>query len=227
MNLKLLASLFIILMITSLLMFSPKGREFREKSIKNIGSFLKTISGRISSSKTTPSPRLDVMITKISPVYIQEQTFTIKDSGFKGELWYDSIALSGGDISFPTNKIVVNVNSMTGVVSFEGNRLKVSGSTNRIELNEMTYNMTDIRFSIIGTPVSYTLKDVKKDRIVFQKISGSLSWSGLKGVPPLLRDDRLELIEFDGIIIQENDYVSITGKVGKIRLNGVDIGLSS
>jgi len=38
-----------------------------------------------------------------------------------------------------------------------------------------------------------------------------------------MRNDQLELLNFDGNIKQENYSITITGQVDKMRLNGVDI----
>lgn len=227
MNLRAIVSLFIIFSILALLIFSPRARDFRVKLTKPIGSFLKAITGRSLTRTTSLIPKkLDVKITNMDPVSMNGQHFSIKGTGLNTELVYDLVSVMNGNILFQTKTVKVRVKSMVGSVSFYKNgKMKIIGHTNLIELNGMKFNRTGMEFLIVGTPVSYTLNNIRENKISFSKASGSLSWSGLKGVPPLLKNDELELVGFEGVIEQKEGPVTIHGKVDRIRLNGVDIRL--
>ena len=102
-------------------------------------------------------------------------------------------------------------------------RSSTQGSTDNIVLSGLTFNKPNTAFSILGVPTSYVVEI--EGNMAFPKISGHLSWGGLKGIPLLLENDKLELIGFEGTLNQVEGYTSMIGKADKIKLNGVDIGL--
>lgn len=222
-NPRILATVFVIVLMIGLLAFSPKGKEFREK---HINPFFRSISGRFTNIRIEPSQekKLDVMVTDILPSQMSGKSFDVKEKDFTGKLSYDSVSVSGLSISLPTNTVEVKT-TMTGKISFEGNKIKISGTTDNIVLSGSNYKEPNTEFSISGTPISYVV-EVEDDRMAFPGISGHLSWSGLKKeVPLLLENDKLELIGFEGTVNQVEGYASVTGKAEKIKLNGVDITL--
>ena len=224
MNWKPLLSLLIIFTIVGLLMFSPKAKNFKDKLSVPLGSFLKGITGKVTK-RPVVSKKLDVVI-EADPDCMRGQEFSIKGSRVEAELTYDLVSLMDGSMSFQENTVEVKLESMLGSVDvYKNGKMKITGKTDVIELNKMKFDKTDSQFLIVGTPVSYLLEDVQKDKIVFPVITGSLRWSGLKGVSPSLDNDNLELIGFKGMIGLEGESVTISGSVDKIRLNGVDIVL--
>jgi len=76
---------------------------------------------------------------------------------------------------------------------------------------------------IVGKPLNYEIRNIKKDKLLFSSISGSLKSSQLTGGMLELSGDRLELFNFDGNIIEKNGSVSISGQVSRMKLNNLDI----
>ena len=230
MNQKVIAVLVILLMFAAFLFVTPKGRVFREKYIDGhigvVGNFFKGITSRVvkGGSATKEGEKLAITIASIPILDLNGLAFPIKDSGFVGDLHYDYASFAGGTVSLPSNILSVNIPVMTGNVAFSSDRLQVAGKTSQLTLNGLNFNTTSTDFAIVGVPISFQLNDIQQDKIVFSDISGSLSWTGLKGIPPLLADDNLELYDFQGFITMQNGKIMISGFVSKMRLNGVNIG---
>ncbi len=224
---KVIAVLLIVLMFAAFLFVTPRGIEFREKYIDEhlgvLGSFFRSITSRTTG--VTSGEKLSILITLVPISDLNNQKFELKGSGFHGSIVPEYVAFAGGSVTFPVRYVEVGVPNMMGAVSFANDRIRVEGETSQLSLNEMSFNTTSTDFTIIGVPVDFALNDIKKNQIIFPDLSGSLSWGGLKGVPPLLANDQLELIDFQGSIIMSENKITIIGFVSKMRLNGVNIGI--
>jgi len=223
-NWKAILSLFIVFAIVGLLIFSPKGQKIVGNRTAPIGSFIKTISGKVTKSGITETKTLDVTLTDVSPSSLGDLEFQIKGDRFQGKLEYELISLLDSSVNFDEREVDVQTGGLTGTVSFFRNgNMKITGKTNSLKINSMNLEKQDTNFLITGKPISYDLPNINEKKLEFSYISGSLKWSGLSGIAPMLSNDQLELINFDGSIKQSNELVTITGKVDKIILNGVEI----
>jgi len=225
MNWKALMSLLIIFTIIGLLMFSPKAKTFKDKLTLPLGSFFKGITGKVTKGPAVPK-KLDVVI-EADPDCMSGLEFSIKGSGVEAELDYDLVSLMDGSMSFPTSALEVKLESMLGSVDiYKNGKMRITGKTDVVEFNGIKFDKGDSQFLVVGTPISYVIEDIQKDNLIFPAITGSLRWSGLKGISPSLDNNNLELVDFRGTIKLEDGSVTISGEVDKIKLDGVDIRLS-
>ena len=225
-NWKAILSLFIIFAIVGLLIFSPKGKKIVGNSTVPIGSYLKVISGKVAKNGggTIESRRLDIVLVDVKPYSLDDVEISIQGDEFQGKLNYELVSLLDSSIKFEDREVDVRIESLIGDISFFRNgNMRITGKTNSLKLNSMEITKPDIDFLIVGEPISYDIKSIKKDKFIFSSISGSLKCSQLTGGRLMLSNDHLELINFDGKIKQEDGSVIISGQVDKMRLNGVDI----
>lgn len=229
MNPKVVGALIIALMFLSFLFVTPRGRTFRENYIdehfSNLGNFLKGITSRVSKSGPSEGEKLSILISGIPSTDFNGQKFVLSGHGFSGDLYYDHISFAEGTVSLANSYLKVSIPNMIGNVVFASDKIQITGKASQLGLNDLSFNTTTTDFLIIGTPVAFDLNDLSVDTIAFSDISGSLSWGGLKGIPPLLADDKLELFGFQGSIKMFNGKIMIDGLVSKMRLNGVNIGI--
>jgi len=231
MNWKILLALFIIIAITGLLIFSEKGRGFREKYldkyIKSVGSYLTGIKSKFIKPKAV-NRTLEITISTDS-TNLRGQEFELTERPFKVELIYDAVSVGGQNIDAKgSENIDFKTDSMTGnIVIDENDKMKFSGQAGNVELNEIVFSSKSgeekIEFYLVGTPISFSLIDVEKDSMIFSDISGSLKlgdWS-----PLTLKNDNLNIVNFKGTIEYEEDSLTITGDIEKASLNGVDLSL--
>ncbi|MDI6825659.1 MAG: hypothetical protein QMD36_00470 [Candidatus Aenigmarchaeota archaeon] len=231
MNWKVLLALFIIIAITGLLIFSDKGRDFREKYldkyVRSVGNFFKGITGKFS--KPYPNNTFEFSLTT-NPSILDGQNFDVEAVNFDGTLKYDSITVSGQKISVKDGKnIVLKTSGMVGTISIDANNImRISGQSALVEINGLIFSPKDgekvVDFSVTGKPVEYVLSNVYKEDLVFTGVSGMLK---LKDLPPLaLEKDNLSLKNFLGEIKQDKDSLTMTGKIEKATLNGINLILS-
>jgi len=224
-NFKAILSLFVIFAIIGLLLFTPKGQKITGNYTKPVGSFLKTMTGKVTDiKKPSESKKLDIFLTGVNPSSLDNIEIPLNGNEFQGKLNYEGITLLKSDVKFDDREIDVKINGLMGTLTFFRNgNMKIDGKTSFIKLNQMEINNPNIDVLIVGSPISYEVDDVKKDKISFSSVSGSLKCSQLTGGDLMMRNDQLELLNFDGNIKQENYSITITGQVDKMRLNGVDI----
>lgn len=231
MNWKILLSLFIIIAITGLLIFSERGISFREKYLDK---YLKTISGYFKGitgmfKKTVAVNRtLDVTISASSNI-LHGKNFDIEGNSFEGELKYETVSISGQNINVKgSDKIKFSVIGMTGSISIDGNgKMIISGEAKSVGFDGIVLTPKSekemVEFSLIGTPTSLSLNNFEVDRLILPGTSGLLKlndWS-----PLALENDNLDISYFKGDIKQEDNSITLSGRVEKISLNGVDLSL--
>ncbi len=217
-----------LLLLIGFFLFVPQGKEFRAKYLdehfKKIGYFLKYVESKWKLPKIGDNTnKLSVILSDVSAGSMNGQSFELKNNDFGAVVISNSISVDGSTVTFTNNPLKIFANDMTGTVSFSNDFVRVSGKTNELTLGDFSFNKTGISFSVSGHPIQFTLNNVKKNIISFQDISGSLKWTGLRGVSPLLNNDKLELYDFDGVIEEVNGKVAIQGTASKIKLNGVNI----
>ncbi len=227
MNQKVVAVLVIVLMFVAFLFLTPRGREFSGKYLlphfSTLGNLLKGITSRASGGEVSEGEKLSIVLSSVPLTDMNGQQFSLKGQGFTGEINYEYVSFAGGTVSFPSTFLQVSIPNMVGDVSFASDRIQISGKTSQLGLNDLSFNTTSTDFLIIGVPLTFDLDDIQEDNIVFTDVSGSLSWAGLKGIPPLLVEDNLELHDFQGFITMSEGKITITGLVSKLVLNGVTI----
>ena len=233
MNWKILLSLFIVIAITGLLIFSDKGRSFREKYLdkylKTVGSYFKGITDIFKKNQAV-NRTLDVTITGSSNI-LHEKKFDLEGNSFDGELKYETVSVSGQNINVKgSDKIKFNVNAMTGSISIDtSGKMMISGQAKSVEFDSIVIaSKTEkemIDFSLIGTPTTFSLSNIEIDRLVFSGISGLLKLSDWS--PLALENDNLDISYFKGYIEQVDGSITVSGRVGKISLNGVDLSLKT
>lgn len=227
---KILLALCIIIAVAGLLIFSPQGRELREKYldkyIKTVGSYLTSIKSRFIKPKPI-NRTLDITVT-IDSSNIRGQEFEADGNSFDAKLSYDSIFLGEQKINVEDGEVEFKTDSMTGSISIDTNgKFRVSGQAKSVKLNDITFTpkseKEEIEFSFIGTPISFSLSNLAKDRMILSGVSGTLSLQ--KWSPLALENDDLDILNFLGSIEQDDETVIITGKAEKVTLNGVDLSL--
>jgi len=229
MNWKVFASLFVIFALVGLLMFSPKGKDFREEYMpeyfQKTGSFLRGMTSRVvKNNEPIISDYLKFSFSSLSPSLLKDAEFEIRGSDFEAELEYDLIELMDGNIDLDSSIAKIRMSDMIGEVSFYKNgKMKITGKASSVEFNGVCINKTDIDFLIVGDPVMYMLNDVEKDEMLFESVSGSLSWEGLNDISPLLEYDDLILFDFEGDVEKYENTTIISGSVSSIDLNGITI----
>jgi hypothetical protein len=233
MNWKILLTIFIVVAISSLLFFSDKGKDFKQKYLDKYitiaGNFLKGITGKLKGPTTYPNNTFEATITTTSDV-LKGQQFDVESTGFTGKLEYNAITVGGQNINVKDNdKIEFKTDSMTGTIIIDANNvMSISGQSGSVELNGIVIlpktGQKTVEFSLVGTPVEYTMTNFYKDMMTISGVSGLLK---LKDWSPLsLKGDTLVIKNFLGTVEQSDDSLTITGKVEKVSLNGVDLLLS-
>lgn len=225
MNWKILLSLFIVIAITGLLIFSERGKSFRakylDKHLKTVGSYFKGVT-TIFKKQQAINRTLDMTITGSSNI-LYGKNFDIEGNYFGGELKYETVSVSGQNINVKgSDKINFNVNGMTGSISIDATgKMEISGQARAVEFDSIVINSKSekemIDFSLVGIPTSFSLSNFEIDRLVFSDTSGLLR---LSDWPPMdLKNDNLDITQFRGDIEQEDNSITISGKIEKISLN--------
>ena len=224
-NFKAILSLFVIFAIVGLLLFTPKGQKITGNYTKPVGSFLKTMTGKITKGKSiTNIGKFDISLTGVNPSSLNDLEIPVNGNGFQGRLNYEVLSVLNSGIKFDDREIDMKVEGLIGVITFFRNgNIKIDGKTTFLKLNSMEIVNPDIDLLVVGEPISYEVKDVKKDELVLSSVSGSLRCSQLTGGSLMLSGDQLELINFAGDIEQVNNSLTVTGQVDKMKLNGIDI----
>jgi len=231
MNWKLVLALFIVIGITGLLLFTEKGRDFKDTYL---GKFIKTLSGYFSkiTGKITTSTKVNRTLPidiKVSSSSLNGQKFNLDEDAFKTNLKYDSVYVGDQNIRLKDDdSIEFYTESMTGeVIIDQNNVMTVSGDAGSVELNGMIFfppdNDKKINFNLIGSPSSFSIENFEHDKLILSDVSGSLilnDWS-----PLALKNDKLDIYYLKGSIQRSGDSISIIGNVERISLNGVDLSL--
>ncbi len=225
---RVLVALLAIIILLALFFASPRGKAFLEQSklkdkLSVIGNFFKNLSGKFSSVKNEAT-RMEVHLTGVNPIYMNDQQFLLEGSSFVITIKPEAASLESMSLSFK-DSIQLSSSAFKGKITYSQGKISLEGKASDLWIGDVGLNKTDISFSITGTPVSYKIENVKKDYLFFKEISGSLSWTGLK-TPALLEKDRLELYDFSGSIEERNGLLSINGIVSYMKINTVPIGIS-
>lgn len=228
---KLWLVLFIIVGITGLLLFSEKGREFNQqylsKYTKIIGDYLERITGRFKRPETLNRTLQTTLTT--SPDVLRMIEFDLSKKAFAAEIIYETVHVGDQNIRVKgEDEIEFQTEIMTGTISFDDTgRMSISGKGSSVELNGILFTPNTgeekVEFILVGTPTSFSLNDVENDRMILSGASGLLrlsDWSPLS-----LDNDNLDISYFKGDLTLEDDSLTISGKVEKISLNGVDLSL--
>jgi len=233
MHWKLLLTLLVIIAIGGLLVFSKTGRSFREKYldkyIKQVGSYIKVLKEYFVKKPSVNRTLQMTLETDISSLRGQE--FKLDGNSFSVSLDYDSILIGGQTINIREGReIDFNSNSMVGSILIDtSGKMKINGYASSLELNDVIFSPKsgekNVEFSITGTPRSFSLNDIEKDKMSFSSISGSLTLKGLSSLA--LENDNLNLLYFKGSIEKIDEKVSISGKAEKVNLNGIDLLLKT
>jgi hypothetical protein len=233
MRFKLLLGIFIIIAIAGLLIFSQQGKNFREKYLdKYIGSvtgLFKGVTGKFIKQQSA-NRTLDIIFeTDLNSV--SGQNLDVQNLDVDAELIYDSAIIAGQNINIKDDKVIdFKTAGMSGAIQILGdNKMKIIGESLSVEINGITFSPQStkdkIEFSLIGEPKTFTLNNVEKDTMSFSGISGTLNF---KNWPSLaLENDNLNIQKFKGTITLNKDTLTITGKVEKASLNGVDLNLKT
>jgi len=231
MNWKLILALFIIVGITGLLLFSEKGRDFKDKYlgkyIQILTGFFSKYTGKIISSNVNRTLSVNI---KVSSSGLKGQEFILSGNPFKVKLKYDSVSVAGQNIKLKdSDTIDFNTESMTGTVAFDqDSKMIVSGNAGLVELNGLLFSppIADktVNFNLVGFPSSFSIENFEVDKLVLSDVSGTLTlsdWSPLS----LRQNDNLDIYYLKGSIQQSENSISIIGDVERISLNGVDLSL--
>lgn len=232
MRLKLLLGLFIIIAILGLLIFSPQGRSFRGKYLDPylgpVTGFFKAITGRFV--KQQPVNRtLDITLETDLNV-LSGQNFDVQNLNLDMELLYDSVVIGDQNINVKDSKdIGFKTVGMTGTLQMlGGNKMKIIGESLSVEVNGIVFssqsNKDKIDFSLSGTPTSFSLNNIEKSTMAFSSVSGTLKFKDWS--PLALENDNLNVQKFKGTITLDGNTLTITGKIDKASLNGVDLSLN-
>lgn len=233
MRLKILLGLFVIIAIVGLLIFSDKGKSFRQRYLDRylqpmygpITGLFKGITGKFRKPKQV-NRTLDIMITT-DMIALQNQEFYLEGNFFDGILKPNEVSIGDQIINFrDDSEFAFKINGLNGIFLIDGNGdVQISGQADSIEINEMEFiskpEQKNIEFSIIGRPVTFSLEGIDKDKIILSGTTGALrleDWS-----PLALNNDNLEITNFLGSINQEDEMIVLTGRVEEAILNGVSL----
>jgi hypothetical protein len=193
-----------------------------------VGNFFSGITGKFN--KPYPNNTFEFSLSANSDI-LKGQTLDVTSIDFEGTLEYNSVIINDQNINMKEEKnINLKVSNMVGSFSIDtSNIMTISGQSAYIELNGLIFSPKNgekvIDFSVSGTPIEYLVSNLYKEDFVFTGTSGLLK---LKDLPPLaLKNDILILKNFLGEIKQDKDSFTISGKIEKARLNGLDLVLSS
>jgi len=231
MNWKLILALFIIIGITGLLLFSERGRDFKDnylaKYVGVLSGYFSRITGKITApTKVNRTLPINIEVTSSG---LKGQEFNLDEDSFKVELKYESIHIGDQIIRLKEDDTIeFNTESMTGTVTFDQeSKMTVSGKANSIELNGMFFSPPDsdskLSFNLVGSSVSFTIENLEHNRLILTDVSGSLTLSDWS--PLSLRNDNLDIQYMKGSIQQNGDSITIIANVESISLNGVDLTL--
>ncbi len=225
---KFIITFIAIIVLVALFLTSPRGKDFLEKSklkdkLSVIGNFFKNLTGRVASVKNNVGSQIEMKLSGVNPVYMNEQELTLDNSEFTISLKPQAAKLSDMTLSFKDN-VVISSSSFKGQIKFSQDKIILTGKANDIWIDNFGMNKTDISITITGVPIKYTINNVKKDILSFKEVSGSLSWSGLK-TPAMLEKDKLDLYDFVGSIEEKNGLIYLQGSVTYMKLNNVPIGI--
>ena len=234
MNWKIILALFIIVGITGLLLFSEKGRDFKDRYL---GKYIQTLTGYFSryTGKIITPPKVNRTLSvniKVSSSGLKGQEFILSGNPFKIKLKYDSVSIGSQNIKLKDSDVIYfNTESMTGIVTFDqDSKMIVSGNAGLVELNGLIFsppiNDKTVNFNLVGFPSSFSIANFEVDKLVLSDISGLLilgDWSPLS----LRQSDKLDIYNLKGSIQQDEDSIIIIGNVERISLNGVDLSLKT
>jgi hypothetical protein len=230
MNWRGILSVIVIIAIVGLIAFSPKGQkyhgEYTSKYTKPLGSFISGFAAKITGNKTSETSdigKLEIQLRNVDSSDFKDVEFDVRDKSLNFKMDYEVVNFLDTEFSFSDSLVDAKIDNFQGDVSFFPNgKMKIVGEADYLRVNGLSFNKPDTEIMFVGEPVEFYMTDVSKREISFNDVSGSLSWTGLGGVPALLTNDHLELEDFDGTIIGENGSVDIFGTVETIRLNGVE-----
>jgi len=223
---KVLIALIIFLAVTGALLFSEKGREFKEKYLDkylgNVGSYLRTLRSRVEQKVVNRTLQISVSTNLPSLV---NQEFSIDEKKFKAKLKFESATIAGYPLTIEDKEVEFDIDGMSGSILFDGKDLKIYGSAESLKINEMKLSPKSseerIEFFISGEPVTFSLRDVKKDELKLSKASGILKVNDLS--PLALEEDRLSIKNFKGSLELEENEIIIKGYAESVTLNGVKL----
>ena len=212
-------------------MFSPRGKQFKEKYltdyISKTADLVKNVPEEITFKKVDPEDKFNILITTEQST-IDGYSFNINENNVEAEMIYESILLDGQQITTKnTDKVIFKADNMKGTVSFENGKIRISGASDSIEVNNIAFVSDNgpINFDVVGTPVSYNINGITKNSMKFSNIVGLITlgtWSPLS-----LQNDELEIQYFDGSLSLNEDVLSINGRAYKAKLNNVDLSLEN
>jgi len=114
-NFKAILSLFVIFAIVGLLLFTPKGKEMTGNYTKPMGSFVKTITGKVTNvKKPAESKKLDIFLTGINPSSLDNIEISINGNKFEGKLNYEAMSLLNSGLKFDDREINVRIDGLLG-----------------------------------------------------------------------------------------------------------------
>ena len=231
MNWKILLSLFIIIAITGLLIFSEKGIDFRKKyldpHLKTVGSYFKGVTN-IFKRQQTINRTLEITIKSSSNI-LRGQNFDLEGKSFNGELKYENVLVSGQPINVKgSDEIKFSVNGMTGSISIDpGGKMKISGQARSVEFDSIVINSKSekemIDFSLVGIPMIFSLTNIEVEKMILSGASGLLRVGD--SFPVDLDNDKVDITNFKGDIEQEGNSVTISGKAEKLSVDNIDLTL--
>jgi len=229
MNWKILLSVFIILSITGLLMFSDKGKDIRDISVSTVGNLFKSITGRFQQV-TLSGKSLNIVLT-IDRVGLRSQEFSVQETDFDSTLIFEKVSINDQNIGLggDTRRIDFFAKSMAAnVLINEGLGMEVSGQTNFIELNDIIFTPQEgkkkMNFLVSGIPINFYLSSVERNEMLLNDASGELKIEGIDS-SLMLAGDRIKLVGFVGTITQGEETAMLKGDVNRIVLNGIDLSL--
>ena len=163
-NWKAILSLFIIFTIIGLLVFTPRGQKITGNRTMPVGSFLKSITGKVTKSGSSPGPTaLDITLTGVNPSDLDDVEFSISGDSFYGKLYYEVVSIPNSDINvkFDDKEIDVGIESLIGDISFlRSGDIKIGGKTSSLKLNNMEIAKPEIEVLIVGQPINYQVEKI-------------------------------------------------------------------
>ncbi len=229
MRLKLLLGLFIIIVILGLLIYSPQGRDFRIKYLDPymgpVTGFFKGITGRLV--KQQPVNRTLDITLETDFNALSGQNFDVQNFNLDVELDYDSATIS--DLVLKDSKTAsFKATGMSGTIQMLGdNKMNIVGDAPSVEIGGIGFspkpNKEKIAFSLVGTPISFSLGNIGKDQIEISGADGTVTVKDLGPLP--LEGDKLTMQKFQGTISLSDDILKMTGKVERANLKGIDLSL--
>ena len=223
---KVLIALIIFLTVTGALLFSEKGREFKEKyldkHLSNLGSYLRTLRSKVEQRVVNRTLQISVSTNLPS---LTNQEFFIDDKDLKTKLKFESAMIAGYPLTVENKEIEFEIYGMSGSILFDDGRFKAYGSAKSVKINDMKLSPKSgeerIEFFVSGKPITFSLQDVEKDELKLSRASGILKVNGLS--PLALEEDDLSIKNFKGSVELEKDEIIIKGSAESVTLNGVKL----